>query len=155
IIISDSGRVEQRSVERAEELTDALMAELRARVNAAGVGRRMPELAAHLTEIVEAFPPADHDIVRSIVSVIVEALQDDVEERIVLAGTANLARSDIDFSRTITPVLEALEEQVVLLRLLSEMGAGASLAVRIGAETRTDELSETSVIAGSYGDDLT
>jgi len=155
IIISDSGRVEQRTVERGEELTDELIAELRARINAAGVGRRMPELAEDLAEITEAFPPADHDIVERIVTAIIEALQEDVEERIVLAGTANLARLDIDFSRTITPVLEALEEQVVLLRLLAEMDAGGSLAVRIGSETQTDELLETSVIAGRYGDDST
>src|SRR5690625_537072 len=43
IIISDSGRVEQRTVERGEELTDELIAELRARINAAGVGRRSEE----------------------------------------------------------------------------------------------------------------
>lgn len=153
VIISDGGWVEQRTVERPEELTDSLIAELRARINAAGVGRRMPELAEELTAITAAFPPADQQVVRDVITAVIDTLQDDVEERIVLAGTANLARSDIDFSRTITPVLEALEEQVVLLRLLSEMDAGATLAVRIGAETRTDELSETSIIAGRYGDD--
>ncbi len=153
IIISDSGRVEQRSVERNEALTDELMAELRARINATAVGRRMPDLAEDLSAIVEMFPVEDQAVVQGIVEAVVESLQEDVEQRIVLAGTANLARADIDFSRTITPVLEALEEQVVLLRLLSEMDADESLAVRIGSETRTDELSETSVIAGRYGDD--
>ena|SRR5690625_3251318 len=152
VIISDTGRVEQRSVERDESLTEDLIAELRARVNAAGVGRRMPELAHDLQDIVTAFPPTDRPTVQRIIDAIVEALQQDVEERIVLAGTANLARSNIDFSRSITPVLEALEEQVVLLRLLSEMDAGEPVAVRIGSETQMDELSETAVIAGRYGD---
>lgn len=152
VIISDTGRVEQRSVERDEVLTEDLIAELRARVNAAGVGRRMPELADDLQDIVTAFPPSDRPTVQRIIDAIVEALQQDVEERIVLAGTANLARSNIDFSRSITPVLEALEEQVVLLRLLSEMDAGEPVAVRIGSETQMDELSETAVVAGRYGD---
>src|SRR5699024_3327482 len=124
-------------------------------INAAAVGRRMPDLRDELTAIVEAFPPADQGTVSGIIDLIVEALQDDVEERIVLAGTANLARSDLDFARTITPVLEALEEQVVLLRLFSEMDMGAPLAVRIGAETQTDELSETAVITSRYGDAAT
>src|SRR5690625_2336875 len=155
VIITDGGRVEQRTVERGEDVTEELMGEVRARVNAAGVGRRMPELVEDLTAVVAAFPEADQPAVEKIITAIVDALQDDVEERIILAGTANLARSDVDFSRTITPVLEALEEQVVLLRLLSEMDAGEPLAVRIGAETRTDELSETAVVAGRYGDDTT
>ena len=38
----------------------------------------------------------------------------------MLGGTANLARFGPDFPQTIRPVLEALEEQVVLLRLLGE-----------------------------------
>lgn len=154
VTISDSGRVEQRSVERNESMTDELLAELRARINAVAVGRRMPELAEHLSQIVAAFPPSDEGVIAPVVSTIIEILQEDVEERMVLAGTANLARVDVDFSRTITPVLEALEEQVVLLQLLSEMGIGNSLAVRIGAETHSEELSETSVIAGRYGDEV-
>lgn len=155
IIISDSGRVEQRSIERSEDLTDELLAEIRARVNAAGVGRRMPEVATDLTEVVAAFEQTYQPLITTLVNTIIDVLQEDVEERIVLAGTANLARSDIDFSRTITPVLEALEEQVVLLRLFAEMDAGEPLAVRIGAETQTDELSETAVVTGRYGDDAT
>lgn len=155
VTISDSGRVEQRSIERTEAMTDELLAELRARINAVAVGRRMPELAEDLSEIVSAFQPADRDVVETVVSTIVEVLREDVEDRMVLAGTANLARVDVDFSRSITPVLEALEEQVVLLRLLSEMGTDETLAVRIGAEIHSEGLSETAVVAGRYGDDAT
>lgn len=69
-----------------------------------------------------------------------------------MAGTANLARSDVDFSRTIGPVLEALEEQVVLLRLLEEMAAeDDAVAVSIGEENRHEALSEASIVATAYG----
>ena len=47
-----------------------------------------------------------------------DALVEEREERVVLAGTANLARVGTDFPLTIGPVLEALEEHVVLLKLL-------------------------------------
>ena len=77
------------------------------------------------------------------------------ESRIVMAGTANLARSTNDFAQSITPVLEALEEQVVLLRLLSEMELdGRGIAVRIGSEN-TGGLAETSVVATGYGPSAT
>lgn len=68
-----------------------------------------------------------------------------------MAGTANLARSDLDFSRTIGPVLEALEEQVVLLRLLEEMSGDDAVAVSIGEENQHEALSEASIVATAYG----
>jgi heat-inducible transcriptional repressor len=70
----------------------------------------------------------------------------------VLAGTANLARANTDFAGSISPVLEALEEQVVLLKLLSEMAEDASgVGVLIGRETAHAGLAETAVIASGYG----
>jgi heat-inducible transcriptional repressor len=56
--------------------------------------------------------------------------------------------------RAIGPVLEALEEQVVLLRLLSEMAEDSqTVSVRIGRETQHDGLVETSFITTGYGDE--
>jgi heat-inducible transcriptional repressor len=74
----------------------------------------------------------------------------------VMAGTANLARSNVDFPLSIGPVLEALEEQVVMLRLLSEMAQDhRGVAVSIGRENPYDGLSEASVVATGYGPDST
>ena len=58
-----------------------------------------------------------------------------------MAGTANLARSNVDFPLSIGPVLEALEEQVVMLRLLSDMAADPrGVTVSIGRENPYDGL---------------
>ena len=68
-----------------------------------------------------------------------------------MAGTANLARAHGDFPASIGPILEALEEQVVLLRLLTEMKQDVrGLSVRIGSEN-AGSLQDTSVVAASYG----
>jgi len=64
-----------------------------------------------------------------------------VEERIVFGGTANLSAPD--FGKGLREVLEALEEQVVLMRLLGESAEPSALTVRIGAETG---LTGTSVV---------
>ena len=70
----------------------------------------------------------------------------------MLAGTANLARFGQDFPYTIRPVLEALEEQVVLLRLLGETGDPAStVTVRIGHENEHEGLATASIVATGYG----
>ena len=73
------------------------------------------------------------------------------DERVVVGGTANLARFGESFDTGIRPLLEALEEHVVLLKLLGEASTSPTLTVRIGAEGPLQELSSTSVVASGYG----
>ena len=56
-----------------------------------------------------------------------------------------------DFSRGLREVLEALEEQVVLMRLLGELDDQAAVTVTIGAENDVFGLRGTSVVAAGYG----
>ena len=51
---------------------------------------------------------------------------------------------------SIVPVLDALEEQVALLRLFSAVPAD-DVTVSIGEENLHDGLVETAVVAGTYG----
>jgi len=70
---------------------------------------------------------------------------------LLLAGTANLARTEDDFSGSIFPVLEAIEEQVTLLRLFGEMEVEpGGVSARIGRENEGFGLSETSVVTSGY-----
>jgi heat-inducible transcriptional repressor len=82
-------------------------------------------------------------------SAVIEMAMERPEEKIVLAGTANLARFQEDFSTTMHPVLEALEEQVVLLRLLGD--TNQTVKVRIGHEQKDANLRTTSLVAVGYG----
>lgn len=155
VIITDAGGVEQRTVEVADaggDLDLAVLAELRARLNSICAGRLLNELGDPLAEMPAAFTPDQRDLVRAVTAELTDSLRLEAEERIVMAGTANLARHDVDFTRSIGPVLEALEEHVVLLGLLQEMGADADgLAVRIGSENRHAGLQEVSLVSSTYG----
>lgn len=154
VIITDTGRVEQRTVEAAADVDAGVVAVLRARLNVGAAGRRLTELRTALADVEQGFEAADRPFVRSVVELIEQTLAQEREERVVLAGTANLARTGVDFARSLGPVLEALEEQVVLLRLLSEMAEDqAPVAVRIGRETGHDGLVETSFVTTGYGDE--
>jgi heat-inducible transcriptional repressor len=87
---------------------------------------------------------------------VVEALTDAMsdhrsDERVAVGGTANLARFGTSFEIDVRPLLEALEEHVVLLKLLGEASTGDTLTVRIGHEGPYQELSATSVVATGYG----
>ena len=80
----------------------------------------------------------------------VAVIQHPDEDKVVLAGTANLARSSAqETAASIFPILEALEEQVVLLRLLAD--ANTQVQVRIGDEQSVKNLQTTSLISVGYG----
>lgn len=152
VLILSTGRVEQRHVELDSELADDELAALRSRVNLAATGEVIGDAATALGALVQA-PDADA-ATRAVVEALVEAMSDHrSDERIVVGGTANLARFGDSFDTSIRPLLEALEEQVVLLKLLGEATTGGAVTVRIGAEGPYEELASTSVIATGYGPD--
>ena len=154
VIITESGRVEQRMLEVADGIPEHVLGELRARLNATVAGRCLADLGEPLDQLAKAFAVGDQEFVTQVVHAVEETLAETTEERVVMAGTANLARAGTDFAHSIRPVLEALEEQVVLLRLLTEMAEdSAGVAVRIGHENEHIGLGETSIVAASYGAD--
>ena len=69
----------------------------------------------------------------------------------VIGGMPNLTRYGADLETAVKPVLEALEEQVVLLTLLGEASTADAVTVRIGQENPYKELQTTSVVASGYG----
>ncbi|ROR71758.1 heat-inducible transcriptional repressor HrcA [Bogoriella caseilytica] len=150
VVITDTGRVEQHTVEVPEDLQAQVIAELRAHLNVIAAGRRLEDITAELDDLPQQFSVAQRPLVERVAAQLKQSLESEPEERIVMAGTANLARADVDFTRTISPVLQALEEQVVLLKLFSEMAEDA-LTVRIGSENRDEALMETSIITSLYG----
>jgi heat-inducible transcriptional repressor len=151
VLITSTGRVQQRVVETGAELPEQLLAELRAQLNASTAGARLPEAAGRLEDLPDRFPAEQRPAVATVLSALLESLVEEHEERVVLGGTANLARFGPDFPLTIRPVLEALEEQMVLLRLLGEAADPSVLQVRIGHENPHEGLISTSVVSVGYG----
>jgi heat-inducible transcriptional repressor len=149
VLITNTGRVEQRVIELPEAVEDTRVAHLRAVLNACldgcGLGT-VPDLVADLPE---RLPAEDRPVVATILSVLLETLVERHDEKIVFAGAANLAGAD--FTVGLRDVLEALEEQVVLMRLLGETSADtpSALTVRIGSEN--PYLQGTSIVATGYG----
>ncbi|MGN6088851.1 MAG: heat-inducible transcriptional repressor HrcA [Actinomycetales bacterium] len=153
VLITDTGRVEQRVIECAGGVDLGLAARLRDALNAAAAGHPLSDVPTTLADLPERFDSVEQAVASAVVSTLLEMLVEQREERIVLAGTANLARFGTDFPQTIRPVLEALEEQVVLLRLLGEATTDEDITVRIGLETGHEGLVGTSIVAVGYGRD--
>jgi heat-inducible transcriptional repressor len=149
VLITDTGRVEQRMVDMTLKLDEETVARLRQLVNAACVGRKLADIPSQIEELEAQFATDVQPVVRMLVATLLEMVVEQNEERIVLAGTSNLARVPGDFTTTMHPVLEALEEQVVLLRLVSN--ASDEVTVRIGREHQLQELEGTSLVSSGYG----
>jgi len=150
VLITDTGRVEQRLVDLPEPVADGDVFELRATLNATLRDRTLaetPEIIAGLPEQVGA---GVRGMLTTLSSVLLEVLVEPASDRMVLGGTANLSQQTLDFP-AIRPVLEALEEQVVLLRLLDQSVSSSKVLVRIGNETQVEGLAGASVVSTGYG----
>ena len=151
VLITDTGRVDQRMVDLGDVITDEAVARLRAMLNTALAGRRLTDAAAKVAELPETAPADLRDHVIKISTVLVESLVEHPEERLVLGGTANLTRNATDFPNSLRQVLEALEEQVVVLKLLAAAGDSRTITVRIGEENEAEQMRSTSVVSIGYG----
>jgi heat-inducible transcriptional repressor len=150
VLITDTGRVEQRMVDCPAPFGESSLADLRARLNSRVAGRRFTDVPKLVEDLPEAFEAEDRGTVSTVLSTLLETLVEENEERLMIGGTANLTRFGHDFPLTIRPVLEALEEQVVLLKLLGE-AKDSGMTVRIGHENAHEGLNSTSVVSVGYG----
>ncbi|HSU71561.1 MAG TPA: heat-inducible transcriptional repressor HrcA [Micrococcaceae bacterium] len=154
VLILATGKVEQRVIDVGQPLDEETLAQLRGRYLSTAGGSILGTLPQTLAAVVPQLAPQLRAPAQRLTDGLVQLAAAAREDRIVLAGTANLARSNVDFPLSIGPVLDALEEQVVMLRLLSEMAQDArGVAVSIGRENPHDALSEASVVATGYGPD--
>jgi heat-inducible transcriptional repressor len=151
VAILSSGRVEQRLVELERPLDDDAVAAIRGRVAAVITGRIIADATTALGDLVA--PPGDQEGPQAlVVAALVDAMSDHrSSERVAVGGTANLARFGDSFEISVRPLLEALEEHVVLLKLLGEAQTGGTVTVRIGHEGPYQEFATTSVVATGYG----
>ena len=151
VLILSTGRVDQRVVYLGEPV-DQQRLDVLAQVFMKYLDNVSPyDMTQALSEIQAVVTPEDQALAEVLGRALQLLAEESHRDRILLAGTANLARSPQDFGSSIGPILEALEEQVVLLKLLTEMEQDAhGVSVRIGDEN-FGSLGDTSVVAAGYG----
>ena len=151
VLITDTGRVEQRLVDCPVDVDAAAVAELRALLNSAFNGVKLVDAGDKVPDVVDTAPRHLRGLVATVSATLIETLVEPSEDRLVIGGTANLARgSALDFPGTVRPLLEALEEQVVVLRLMAQVDASTVL-VRIGEENAHEALTGASFVSVGYG----
>ena len=150
VLITDTGRVEQKMVELVFEITENGLSDLHKKINLLIAKQSLSNVAGRIENFSANYRGNDKSNVLVLIATLIEMAVEHPEEKVVLAGASNLARANQDLSNSIHPILEALEEQVVLLRLLS--GTDASVKVQIGDEQSEKSLRKTSLVKVGYAD---
>lgn len=149
VLILDSGRVEQRLVDVGQRI-ESDQASVLGRAFTETIAELAPaEAVQRLSSTAASAPASIAAATAAVAQTLTEMLQGAGGDRIVMAGAANLVREERDFQGTVTPVLDAIEEQVTLLRLFDEMGSEGEVATRIGREL-SGPLGEAAVVASTY-----
>jgi heat-inducible transcriptional repressor len=153
VVITDTGRVDQRVVELGDSISEHELSQLRQQLAAALESKRLSAASVAVADLAAQLDGRGGlgDAVGRAATVLVETLVEHQEERLVLGGTANLTRNTADFGGSLRSVLEALEEQVVVLRLLAVQQEAGKVTVRIGHETEAEQMAGTSVVSTTYG----
>ncbi|MET0724796.1 MAG: heat-inducible transcriptional repressor HrcA [Leifsonia sp.] len=151
VLITDNGRVEQRTIEYQGVVDEQQLGDLRVRLNSALGGLAMTDAAERLATLTGEVPLDAQTLTSAVVQALGEQVLAHRQDRLVMAGAANLVRTESDFTGSIFPVMEAIEEQVVLLKLFGEMAADQNaVAVSIGRENASFGLGETSILLSGY-----
>lgn len=161
VVITGSGRVDQRIVELGDVIDEHQLSALREMLGQALEGKKLSAASVAVSELVRHFERRDgattslSDAVGRSATVLLESLVEHTEERLLLGGTANLTRNTADFGGSLRSILEALEEQVVVLRLLAAQQEAGKVTVCIGHETEAEQMAGTSVVTTAYGTSAT
>lgn len=150
VVVASTGQVEERRLDIAGGVGARLIEQMRNHLNGYCEGKDAKKIVAEEEQILAQFAPEDRHIVEQVVGTIAELLSTHAHSRIVVAGLSYLARSRQDFE-DVSTVLDTLEEQVALLRLLSEVHTDP-VQVSIGTENLAESLEETSVVSANYLD---
>ncbi|HEU4466190.1 MAG TPA: heat-inducible transcriptional repressor HrcA [Agromyces sp.] len=150
ILISDTGQVEQRLAELDQPADEETLGRLRNRLNEVAAGLTMTDAAAALSTETRTADRAHAEVLRTLAATLADQAKFTRSDRLVVAGAANLVRTEQDFAGNILGVIEAIEEQVVILKLFGEMTSEEGIAVRIGRENAAYGLGDTSVVSSSF-----
>lgn len=150
VLITDNGRVDQRNVELDEVINQDQTYRLRDIVNDALVGETLTDAPAELARLVDDAPLDIRHHVLKVATTLIETLVERPSDRLIMAGTSNLTRVARDFPEGLPKIIEALEEQVVVLKLLARVPDLGHVSVVIGDENQEDQLRDASVVAAGY-----
>ena len=150
LVVFDTGHVEKRFIESAEDVEDDVD-RVSKKITEAFRGKTLSEADAIAVDLVRTADPRDRDILRRVAEAVSSIGETAETEHILLGGVANIA-ADAAFDRreTLRQIYEALERESAVLRVLREAAATPPVSVMIGRENPVPEMWEASLVAAPF-----
>ena len=153
VLITDTGRVDQRNVELAAPISEAEVHELRQLLNRALARVPVGRAAGAVADLLEHSPADLRQHMIRVATVLIETLVEQPNDRLLMAGASNLTRGVRDFPQGLPQIIDALEEQVVMFKLLANVPELGNVDVLIGQENEDEELQHASIVTAGYGNE--
>ncbi|MFT8704188.1 heat-inducible transcriptional repressor HrcA [Bifidobacterium aquikefiricola] len=155
VVITDTGSVVQRTIRCSAAPSTELVNHLGDVVNQQCQGFSLSQTGAFLRSLSMSGAFAR---IRMLVARLSEIFDDMAGEeqssKLYMAGTSQLTHQQAIGMADLAPIFDALEEQVVLMKLmsaLSEVRQSHGVSVAIGSETHTPGLIHAAVVTSGYG----
>ncbi|MDF7663837.1 heat-inducible transcriptional repressor HrcA [Bifidobacterium sp. ESL0763] len=151
VVITDSGSVAQHTLSSRSMLDSKTLADFSELINRQCLDLPLSQAAGRIRSIVKSRDDGDVRMLGEALARTLEGMaNDENSSQMYMAGTSGLARHEsVDSLR---PLFDALEEQVVIMRLMSELSEdNPEVGVAIGSETHTPGLMNASVVSSGYG----
>jgi heat-inducible transcriptional repressor len=155
VVITDTGRVAQRSIRSSVPITQDIVDDLSRVINARNQG---VALASAGEDIRQLGSSAKFGRIRALTEKLAQEVEGMASQEqassLYMAGTSQLTHQQAVNLSDLAPLFDALEEQVVLMKLmstLSEVSQSSGVSVAIGSETHNPGLIHASVVASGYG----
>ena len=152
VLIVDSGRVEKRLVETAQDVAVEDLESLRRLLNERLADERLSRAELILDAMADEVAPGRRTLFQTLAAAIGEFVGDQTSERVWLGGQAHIAGPGaFDGIETVRRVYEALEQQVLMLRMLqATIGGNDQVAVVIGSENTVEGMEACSLVTSAY-----
>ncbi|NEG96863.1 heat-inducible transcriptional repressor HrcA [Bifidobacterium sp. SMB2] len=155
VVITDTGRVEQRTIIAAERPGDDTLSRISAKINTACTGRSLRRAGNDIRMFAgDESSPINRSLLEALARVCDELATQEQSSNLYMAGTSQLTHRQVVDMNVIAPLFDALEEQAVIMRLmtaLSEVTQSHGVGIAIGSETHTPGLMNASVVTSGYG----
>ena len=144
-------RVEKRLVETPRDLQEDLEV-LRRQLNERLANERLSRAELILDAMSGEVPPGRRALFQTLAAAIGQFVGDQTSERVWLGGQANIAGPGaFDGIETVRRVYEALEQQVLVLRMLqATLGRDDAVSVVIGSENTVEGMEACSLVTSAY-----
>ena len=151
LVIGQHGRVEKAIVDRPRDLDGQALESLERRLGDSFRGMSVVEAQARALRLAGESAPAERELFLVVAGRLGDMQRGKGSEHVLVGGVANLTDEVAHWRReTVRRLVEALEHESELLRLLRDAGSAEDVSVTIGAEHPATGEWEASIVAAPF-----